>query len=330
MISETISNEEYIFHINIYIKKKHLYQLFCIITFFLFILRVKINEIQNSYFNDANVINYKNKKEIIPNNICYIPLYNPSLKIIHLIITRFMIEFENNNDFTEKMYTNEYIQNGISVLKKYLIPSLKSQTCNDFIWILLIGDKFNITYIKSLLSFTIPFKYEIIYQKEFRKYMLNITSLFDVFISTRIDYDDRIYYDAVNDVRKQININKPILLYGYNSGVYYFESIGKYYEYYKTNAGGALGLFLSLIILTKKVNNTIYIFDIGDHTRVRELLLKNYTAYGIKKLYYDPGIFDTGSPKFVYIRQKYSHSYNVHLQRKKNFKELEFQIKHFS
>lgn len=57
---------------------------------------------------------------------------------------------------------------------------------------------------------------------------------YNVLITTRIDYDDRIYYDAVNDVRKAINISKPLFLYGYNRGVYYFESDGKYYDYYQT------------------------------------------------------------------------------------------------
>ena len=32
-----------------------------------------------------------------------------------------------------------------------------------------------------------------------------------------------IYFDAVNDVRKIINIKKPILLHGYNSGSFYHE-----------------------------------------------------------------------------------------------------------
>ena len=62
----------------------------------------------------------------------------------------------------------------------------------------------------------------IIYQKDFKNYVGNITKGFDIFISTRIDYDDRIYYDAVNDVRKAINFSKPMILYGYNRGFIYY------------------------------------------------------------------------------------------------------------
>ena len=64
-----------------------------------------------------------------------------------------------------------------------------------------------------------------------KPYIRNRTKGYDVLITTRIDYDDEIYYDAVNDVRKQININKPILLYGYNRGVSFYESNRKYYEF---------------------------------------------------------------------------------------------------
>ena len=53
--------------------------------------------------------------------------------------------------------------------------------------------------------------------------MRNIINSYDVLITTRIDYDDVIYYDAVNDVRKVININKPIFIHGFNKGYYYFE-----------------------------------------------------------------------------------------------------------
>ena len=43
-----------------------------------------------------------------------------------------------------------------------------------------------------------------------KAYIRNISKGYHILITTRIDYDDQIYYDAVNDVRKAININKPI------------------------------------------------------------------------------------------------------------------------
>ena len=160
--------------------------------------------------------------------------------------------------------------------------------------------------------------------------MRNISKSFDVLITTRYDYDDRIYYDAVNDIRKTININKPILLHGYNRGVLYFESNRKYYEFYQANqTNGALGLFLSLIIFINKVNNLYTIFDIGNHWQSRKTLLEKYKLYGIKRLNYDPAVFDNGAEKFVYVRQSYSHSYNTYQKRIKTLKEQNFNLKDF-
>jgi len=114
-------------------------------------------------------------------------------------------------------------------------------------------------------------------------------------ITSRIDYDDSIYYDAVNDVRKIININRPILVHGYNRGVYYYEINRKYYDFYLNfDNKGAMSVFESLVIVLNKVNDTYTIYDLGDHTLVREQILKSYLRFGIKELNYEPAIFDNG------------------------------------
>ena len=46
------------------------------------------------------------------------------------------------------------------------------------------------------------FEYGILCQKDFKNYVRNKSKGYDVLITTGIDYDDIIYYDAVNDVRK--------------------------------------------------------------------------------------------------------------------------------
>ena len=231
------------------------------------------------------------------------------MKIIHFIITRFLVEF-TPNALKNILYTKDYIMNGIRLMKKYLIPSLESQNCKNFSFILMVGSKVNISFIKTLIGFNNSFSTYIIFQKELKTFIKSSTKLFDVLITTRIDYDDLIYYDAVNDVRKAININKPILLYGYNSGVYYFESNKKFYDYYSLNKDGALGIFMSLIINLKNVNDTYTIYDMGGHTDVTRNLLNKYKSFGIKELNYEPFIFDSGDSKFIYVRQKFSNNYN--------------------
>ena len=196
-------------------------------------------------------------------------------------------------------------------MKKYLLYSLENQYCKQFIWVLTLGDKANITFVKSLINFNLSFEYKIIFQKSLKQFVKNITKNCDILITTRIDYDDMIYYDAVNDARKAINYNKPMILYGYNRGVYYFEKENKYYEFYKTyNNNGASSQFCSLILVLNKVNDSYTINDMGSHTDIRKNLLKKYKSFGIKSLNYEPAIFDKGDVKFVYVRQEFSVFYN--------------------
>ena len=261
---------------------------------------------------------------------CYSSPIDNSLTIIHFIITRFMIEYWPLDNFTNIIYTNEYILNGIRVMKKYLFPSLSNQSCKNFIWILKLGDKVNITYIKSLIELNNSFESVVIYEKNIKQYIRRKSSGFDVLITSRIDYDDRIYYDAVNDIRKAININKPIQLYGYSSGVCYYEWNKKYYGFdYSYNNQGVMSIFVSLIVILKKVNDAYNIFDLGSHTKVRENLLNSYKSFGLTKLNYEPAIFDSGTEKFVWVRHKYSGLYKYSANIEKNLIEYRFDLRKF-
>lgn len=266
------------------------------------------------------------------NNKCYEIPDNSKTNIMHLIITRFLTEFFHANEFPQKMYSKDYIQNGIRVLKKYLIPSLENQSCKSFIWILMVGEKANINYIESMLNIKSSFKKIILYKKDIKSYINNITKGYKVLITTRIDYDDRIYYDAVNDVRKVINLNKPIILHGYMRGFRYFEFYNKYDDVFlKNGTNGVWSVFASLIIIINKLNDTYTIYDLGDHSYARKTLLNNYKSFGINKLDYEPAIFDYGTPKFVYVKQKYSGTYvdkNIRLK-VKNITLTTFNLKKF-
>ena len=267
------------------------------------------NENSNNIFRNNSNSNESKNVDVYFNK-CYIPPDNSNIKIIHLIITRFMIEYWKADDFPRKMYNKDYILNGIRVMKKYLFPSLEKQSCKEFIWVLMLGDKANITYVESLFNFYIPFEYKVIYKHSIKKYVKNITEGFDVLITTRIDYDDRIYYDAVNDVRKAINLYKPMFLYGYNRGVHYYEEDGKYYDFYRNYTNeGVMSIFVSLIIVLNKVNDTYIVYDMGRHPIIKKTLIEKYKSFGIKELNYDPANFDSGEAKFVWVRQNYSGAY---------------------
>lgn len=286
-----------------------------------FVFFMKLISIQSPIKPEKINISYKN---------CHLYLDNSNIRIIHLIITRFLMLFWKKDGFPNKLFREDYIPNGIRVMKKYLLSSLENQSCNNFSWILMLGNHANITYVESLINFNNSFKKKIIYQKDFKNYVRNITKGFDVLITTRIDYDDIIYYDAVNDIRKAININRPMFLYGYNRGVMYFESYKKYCDYFYYKIGGTFSIFASLIIVLNKVNDTYTIYDLGSHDEIKKTILEKYKSFGIKELNYDPALFDSGTPKFAYVRQKYSINYIRHRQQIiKGLKLYNFNINKF-
>lgn len=286
---------------------------------------------KKSIISKNNAFNMdKSDKINISSQKCYQPSDNSNIKIIHLIITRFILEYWSPHNFPKRIYNKDYILNGIRVMKKYLFPSLENQSCKEFIWILLLGDKANKTFIESLFNFNISFEYRVVYNKTIKSYVRNITKGFDVLISTRIDYDDRIYYDAINDVRKAINFYKPMILYGYNRGVHYYESDGKYYDFYSNyNNEGVMSIFISLIININQVNDTYIVYDIGRHPVIKKSLLEKYKSFGIKELNYEPAIFDSGDPKFVWVRQNYSGLYIYSNRIKKRLKAYNFNLTKF-
>ena len=223
--------------------KKILCAKLLIIIFGLFFMKRDIKKIKKleDIKNYASKKSMQNKENHHDNNMkgfnrnnsnlkkCYISSDNYDIKIKHLIITRFMIEkLGVHVDIPpKKNYEKNYIFNGVRVMKKYLFPSLDYQSCKKFILIIMLGDKANKTYIESLIEFNYSFEIIIIYQRDIKAYIKKVSKHFDILITTRIDYDDRIYFDAVNDVRKAINIHKPMILYGYNRGLHYYESENK-------------------------------------------------------------------------------------------------------
>ena len=143
--------------------------------------------------------------------------------------------------------------NGIRVMKTYLFPSLKNQSCKEFKWVLMLGDEANMTYIKSLLDVKNSFESIMIYKKDIKYFIRNITKGYDILITTRIDYNDRIYYDSVDDVRKEINIYKPMIVYLYDSGLNYYEKDNTYYEFnYSYYNQGVMSIFVSLIVVIEE------------------------------------------------------------------------------
>ena len=84
-----------------------------------------------------------------------------------------------------------------------------------------------------------------------------------------------------------------------------------------------------MITVLKKVNDSYTIFDIGPHPIIRNTFLKSYESFGIKELKYEPTIFDSGSAKFVWVRQIYSGIYSFTNEIKKKLEVCQFNLSKF-
>ena len=90
-----------------------------------------------------------------------------------------------------------------------------------------------------------------------------------------------------------------------------------------------MSIFISLILILNKVNDIYTIYDMGPHITVRKRLVQNYKSYGINELNYEPAVFDSGDPKFIYVRQKYGVFFNGTQQIPKFSKEQTFNLNKF-
>ena len=189
----------------------------------------------------------------------------------------------------------------------------------------MVGNQADLSYYKSFFNFHNTFKTDLVYEKDIKNYLKNIVNGYDVLITTRIDYDDIIYYDAVNDVRKKIDINKPIFLHGYNKGYIHFESDFKYYDSDNDfGDNGVASMFISLVYYINKLNDTYNIYDIGDHSRIKSLFLNISKSFGIDDINYNPFEFENNNPKYIWIRQNYSSFINSSINLRPQFKIIDF------
>ena len=90
-----------------------------------------------------------------------------------------------------------------------------------------------------------------------------------------------------------------------------------------------MSIFISLILVLSKVNDTYSVYDLGLHTTIRNKILREFSSFGIKKLDYEPAIFDSGDVKFVWVRHNFSGALNYSMNLKKNLKEFNFNLSKF-
>ena len=196
-------------------------------------------------------------------------LNNKKIKIF--VITRYFIV---DDIYGEKMYTHDFLYSWFNIFKNNLIKTLNNLKNKNFELIICIHDKVNINDVLFFNSIKAKYKISIIYKGQIIKYLKSFYDKYDYIIQSRIDFDDYIFSDVINDLLQNISKNLSIKLYGYCSGYVYFLKTRKWYDFYnELHNIGHWGVFSSLIFSTKFIKNKtdIYIYSFN-HGKSKDAL----------------------------------------------------------
>ena len=142
-------------------------------------------------------------------------------------------------------------------LVRNLFSSLENQTNKNFELYFLMNPKIDkdpkyeviLTTLRD--STTLPIKFIINY-KEWFSLLKNSLNEYDFVIQSRMDIDDFIYKDAVEDTQSKIAECDSVLAYGYCRGYTYID--GELYNHYNIwNKNGHINIFESLILNSSSV-----------------------------------------------------------------------------
>ena len=233
------------------------------------------------------------------------------MNLKHFVITRFLNQ--KNMRFRKFLLDEIVIEYRMKLMTKYLYPPLNNQSNLNFTHIILIHEKLPKKYIDQINKIDCNFKKIIMTSEQLKDFIKNEYTKCDFLITSRIDDDDMIYYNAIDDIQKSINDNTIINVYGYKKGCTMIDGETKKFKY-KTNINhGMIAILLTLIINTKKVTNPITIYDLGNHTKIKDQLIKNHKMLGIDNLpddFWKPNV--TVDPAWIYIRHEKSDSGTKH------------------
>ena len=130
------------------------------------------------------------------------------MRICHLLLTRFNIQYEpNETSGINPTWLDERLQ----LFEQYCLPSVKNQSCNDFIWLLFCDirtpEKYkriiNLykTQIPQLRVYWLPYHTNDYYDV-FTDLGKEYAQGYDLLVTSRIDNDDSIAYNYIELVQK--------------------------------------------------------------------------------------------------------------------------------
>lgn len=145
----------------------------------------------------------------------------------HFILTRFNLLLWNKDKENNKVRTREWLEHRFFLFEKYCLPSIKSQTCQDFEWIVLFDGstpenyKDRIMYFQKECPQLVPVFVEPLkgrYFAEIFRTEIGKRLYAKRVVSTYLDNDDALNVRFVEDIQKRVASLKDKTFVFYDDG----------------------------------------------------------------------------------------------------------------
>jgi hypothetical protein len=194
--------------------------------------------------------------------------------MINIIKTRFNVNFKHlENDLSNRHLDEKWLDYRLDLFLKYCAPSVLGQNRGDFYWIINFDKDTKQSFINKISDLDKRIK-PITLKKQEVELLKNITKEYDRFIFTRIDSDDCLRKNFINNIYNFSinNINKEEFLIDINFLV--LQSKTNYF-YKKEMPANVASHFVSLC--TKNIEANIYmqhgiIANNYDYNRIEDYL----------------------------------------------------------
>ena len=220
----------------------------------------------------------------------------------HIIATRLL----SRQMSVENILSNDVIGQHLDLVSRNLIPSLNNQTNRDFEFILLVNPKLEqsqIEMIQDRISASGPkFVWKtMLHDQTFDNYISSLWDENDVVAVTRIDDDDFVYKNAVNDVQKLGNDMKDdMVVCGYSHGYMFVDKCPDKIAIvdFQCIRHGYFSIFETFMYDTRRIK---YCNQLNPYSMSHDLVKKILVEQGYNPRFVD---FDVGDSKqyVVYFR----------------------------
>lgn len=194
------------------------------------------------------------------------------MRIKHFILTRFL---SVNWGFGDLVFNPEFIHYHAELLKNNFFKTLENQTNRDFEIVIKIHDDIDLNKLKEIQNIDTPLKYTLIRRADTDKFLNSYDyTNYDYCIVSRLDDDDFVRKDLIQDIQNQVSKCNSIYLYGYNRGYAAFDDSNKVVEFERSYKQGHFSPLQSYIFNLSKTKNIISPYSI-----MHDSCLRFFTSY---------------------------------------------------